>query len=194
MEVVGISGYAKSGKDTAAEALMARSKDLWFLRVAFADALKRELAQALNLSVSDFCERLGDPSYKEAVRPLLVEWGRFRRFQRPDYWLDLAKHEIDRLGRPSLWSEKKVMRPSGMPIRIVITDLRYANEADMVRKFGGIVIGVTRPGIGPANAEESASMAGFSPDVTLENSGTVQDLHAAILAVIKEKRDNGTKT
>ena len=83
--IIGLSGYARVGKDTAAEALMKRG----FVRVAFADALKSDVVNALCDSIGEVngpdinVPELVTRSCKETFRPLLVEYGRAMRSLQP---------------------------------------------------------------------------------------------------------------
>lgn len=152
--LIGVSGYARSGKDTVSQTFIARG----FTRVALADSLKKEVARGLGTPFQEFVALLdGCADFKEAVRPILVEWGRFRRRQDPDYWIKIAA--------------------ALMQGDTVVSDVRYANEAAFIRSLGGFVIGVTRPGIGPANTEEEESLAAFTADAVIANTGTVEELH-----------------
>ena len=76
--IVGLCGYAKSGKDTAAEVLVRRG----WARYAFADELKADLERAIGKPLVGMC-----PEEKEHWRPLMVEYGRVRRAQNVDYWV-----------------------------------------------------------------------------------------------------------
>lgn len=69
--IVGLCGWARTGKDAIAAAL-------GWPRAAFADALKADLAPLLK----DFPN-----APKETIRPLFVEYGRTMRKLDPDYWL-----------------------------------------------------------------------------------------------------------
>lgn len=172
--VVGISGFARSGKDTAAQALVA----LGWRRAAFADALKRDVmvtmgsaAEAAGIPKDRFPRWawFEDPDMKERLRPLLVEYGRAMRLVDPDYWVRRLRHDY-------------VHGPGAF----VIPDVRYANEAAWIRGLGGVVVGVVRDGAGPANAEERESLLAFSPDVTVINGGTVEAFHSSLLRLLRE--------
>jgi hypothetical protein len=141
--LIALVGYATVGKDAIAAAL-------GWQRVAFADALKADLAPVV--------AKL-PPHEKSQIRPLLVEYGRTARRIKPDYW-------IDRLAIPGTGD-------------VVCTDCRYMNEAKHLRSLGGIIIRVTRPGVGPANPEEERSIAEidfvFSGSLKwVRNDGTVE--------------------
>ena len=135
--IVGLCGYAKSGKDTIAEALGTHD------RVAFADALKIEVAvmlQAIGIHV-DF----NNPVDKEEWRDLLVFWGRKRREQDKDYWIKQMF-----LRNAHLFHGKNS--------QVIITDVRYPNEAKWVLNKNGLVIYVSRPDVWPNNDEERTSI------------------------------------
>ncbi len=133
--LVGLAGYAGVGKDALAEALTRRG---WW-RAALADELKADLEKALGPTA--FTERKD----KEFWRPLLVEYGRLRRLQRAEYW-------IERL-------EARMRKEVGQYRPTVVTDLRYRNEAEWVLEQGGMVVYVRRTGCRAANDEERQSIA-----------------------------------
>jgi hypothetical protein len=169
MKVIGFCGYAKSGKDTAAKVLI----DQGWKRVAFADALKSDILYMMCLGSKHMklakdatpnWSWFNDPVKKEMLRPLMVEYGRAMRRFVPDYWIRRAKH---------LYLHGKG--------NFVITDVRYANEAAMIREMGGIVLKVERMGVNPANEEERNSFQTFSPDYLIPNLGTIAQLHELVL-------------
>lgn len=177
-KLIGICGYARSGKDTAAQALIALGCE----RQAFADALKHDAWLALNDSWEEVYPNNGidpnlfqDPASKEIFRPFLVEYGRAMRNLAPRYWIDRAMTLV----RPYL----------EVGIVVVITDVRYRNEVDAIRALGGVVIGITRPGLGPANAEEAESFKDLKPDFVVCNNGTIPELHGKMMEVLKGIED-----
>jgi Domain of unknown function (DUF4406) len=152
--IVGLTGYAGSGKDTAAEGLVA----MGWARVAFADPLK-EIARAVGWD-----GRKDDPG-RRLLQVLGVE---VRRKVAEDAWVQAAARAID-AGDGD----------------VVITDVRFANEAAWVRSRGGIVVRITRPGVGPANQHESELLVDeIVPDAVLVNEQDQQDrLHTQLAAV-----------
>ena len=171
---VGLTGYAGAGKDAAAEALVA---DGW-RRDAFADRMRAGL-----LALDPWVDQAGCPlsdlvaacgwdmakrSYSD-VRGLLQRFGTEagRAIHGEDVWVDALFRTIE-LGQ-----------------RVVITDVRFDNEAEAIAGWYGIVIEIRRPGCGPVNGH--ASDAGISPDLidfVVVNDGTVADLHAKIREVV----------
>jgi len=178
IQVVGLCGYARAGKDTAARALI----DLGWSRLGFADALKGDLhwlmcacakRAKLDRALTPQYAWFGDPQRKEALRPLMVAYGAAMRSVDPDVWVKRAEMSMATGGG-----------------RVVITDVRYANECAMIHRHNGIVIQVRRPGCGPANPEEKRSFAEIentpgSIDAFVPNSESVELLHDRILKIVK---------
>jgi hypothetical protein len=169
--IVGISGFARSGKDTSAEILV---NEFGFKRMAFADALKYDLREMIWQSL----DRIGEDvkSYdelvatqKEKARPLMVEYGRIMRELYPEYWIRRLFCDMF----------------NGTGTRFVIPDVRYKNEAEKIRELGGVVIGVMRPNCGPANAEEEMSFSKFTPDYIVDNDASISRLHEKIVCAVK---------
>jgi hypothetical protein len=179
--ILGIMGVARAGKDTAAQALVA---DGW-TRVAFADGV-REAALALNPitniqtndpswvnRLSQRVEEYGwdgakdDAGTREEVRRLLQRMGTEagRHIHGEDCWIKLAKKKLDAAPGP-----------------VVVTDVRFRNEAEAIRSWGGKIIKIERPGVGPCNGHSSEALD-FEPNISIDNFGSIEDLHRAIRKV-----------
>jgi hypothetical protein len=167
MKILGISGYARSGKDTAALALI---EEGW-RRIALADALKREVLAML--AVHGVTPDLNDPATKEQLRPLLVFWGAFRRKQDPDYW---------------------IMQMPGKNC-LVVPDIRYLNECNWILGLGGNLLYISRPGVEPANDEEIYSFSALHDAIpswgddrfrAIGNDGKISTLRNRVRAVMRD--------
>lgn len=154
MQIIGLSGFARAGKDETAKVLV---ENYGFTQVAFADKL-REFLYALNplvtfegpyedvspVGVQDVIDRYGWQGYKETeygteVRRLLQRLG-------------------TEAGRQTLWDTIWIDAAfAGQPqdAKIVVSDARFYNEFEAVQKRGGEVWRVDRPGVGPANEHAS---------------------------------------
>ena len=75
-KLIGIAGFARSGKDTFYQrsAQLLSKEGYKSTRIAFADALKNELNELLlsNIGISAFTE---EDQEKDLIRPLLVTYG-----------------------------------------------------------------------------------------------------------------------
>ena len=169
-QIIGLAGHSGVGKDTAAQGLT----DAGWTRVAFADGV-REALLALNpyFKCQDGFEAIdvevdvvGWARAKEYsdIRRLLQRMGTEagRNIHGDDCWIKLAKRKID-----------------AAPRNVVITDVRFANEAAAIRSWGGKVIRIDRPGVGPVNGHVSEALC-FPVDCTIGNFGTVEELQSAL--------------
>lgn len=150
--ILGFCGRAGAGKSSAALQLVADFPQVH--RLSFADPL-RQMLLALGLSPADLSAGketphplLGGKTPRMAMQTLGTEWG--RGLIDPGLWLNAAKARAHR-----------VLDDGGVP---VFDDVRFDNEARMIRHLGGLVIGVVRPGQ-PQLAPAHASEAGISPDL-----------------------------
>ncbi len=106
-----LSGRMHSGKTTAATRLR---ETHGFRRVAFADPLKQDIL-AMGFPLEDVVEK---PDW---MRTLMQAYGRARRAINIDHWIKAAEQQL--LG-------------SGEHAKIVIDDMRFPNEFDMLRRLG----------------------------------------------------------
>jgi hypothetical protein len=71
----------------------------------------------------------------------------------------------------------------------VITDTRFPNEAEAIKKAGGIIIRIERPGIKPVNPHPSeTSLENWKFDHVIINDGSLTDLTKKIKKVLKENK------
>lgn len=129
--IIGISGRSGSGKDTLANILSGSYPEMNFEHIAFADKVK-ELAGAL-LSVD--ASRFENREYKESwieelgtsVRGVLQSIGDgLRQTIHQDIWLIALTKRID------------------LKKNYLVTDVRYKNEAEAIKKLGGIMVSIDR--------------------------------------------------
>lgn len=182
-QIVALTGYAGVGKDTIADILVAH---LGFRKVAFADALRAEVADGFGVETI----HLSHPSTKNhpmtglslrrAPRGLLaavalsgIEIPRDGTGQPTDEWLDQPRAprqilqwwgtEYRRATHPHYWSRLLLQRLVDYmrdgETRFVITDCRFQNEADTVRALQGYVWKVTRPGINSTTTSEGSHVS-----------------------------------
>lgn len=142
MKLIGISGLARSGKDSFYEKCIPflEEKGFKYKRFAFADALKEECDPFLkdNVGISAFTENNKE---KEIIRPLLVVYGtHIRRKMNKNCWIEKIEPKV----KDSI-SEKTFS---------FITDVRFDNEIEWVHSLGGDTIHITRKGISPPNQDE----------------------------------------
>jgi len=151
MIVLGLTGPAGCGKSTLAKYLVEQHE---FVEIAFADPIRDMLAAMLRIDRDPLLKLLADRDYKESPLPdvgasprklmqtLGTEWG--RKLINPDLWLALAAQRIEFI-ETALRHEYR---------GIVISDVRFENEADFVRTRG-LLLHISRPDITPIDQHES---------------------------------------
>lgn len=169
--VIGLTGKKRSGKDTVCHIL---KNHYGIVRIAFADALKKELAEKLGHTV-EFIEE-----HKEAFR-LGLQWygSEYRRgLFEDDYWIKQAEVKFNRVVN---W----VPEFTGTePDAVVFTDCRFPNEAALIKRLGGKLWRVRRDAVeqsGDAHASEHA-LDGVKVDREILNNGTVEELRGVVLS------------
>jgi len=70
------------------------------------------------------------------------------------------------------------------PGNVVVPDVRFGNEAETIWRMGGILIRVHRGGSQDSHVSEQQVFAPLGPIYAVSNTGTVQDLHEAVLKIV----------
>lgn len=162
--IIGLSGYAQSGKDTAADYISGAHD---FEKASFAGLLRDCLAALnpivrANMRYNDVVEMYGYEKAKKEfpeVRELLQRMGTDvgRDILGPDTWVDALARSID------------VTRD------YVFADTRFPNEFDFVKAHGGVMIRVNREGCGPINDHISEiGLDNHDFDFYVENNDTLE--------------------
>jgi hypothetical protein len=157
--IVGFCGPMGCGKSTAAAHLV---NSYSFVRTRFAGPLKA-MMKALGLTDAEIdghlketpCELLGGKTPRHAMQTLGTEWG--RNLIDGDLWV--------RAWRKSLPDRRDV----------VVDDVRFPNEARMVRSMNGLIIQIEREGTGGL-CQHASELQGITGDITIKNNGSRDDL------------------
>ena len=131
MIVIGVSGFAKAGKDTfvgiAIDIL--KSNGYCPFRVAFADKLKSEVQSMLTQYGFKLDLTKISAAEKERIRPLFVFWGCQRRYDSPNgmYWINSIDAQLRKL------CEDYIARgESHENVVALVSDCRFPNEAKWI--------------------------------------------------------------
>lgn len=186
LNVIGLSGYARSGKDAVAKILV---EEHGYVRVSWADKL-REALYALNPIVGIV---QGGPVH---YQPLIDGLG-YEAAKDHGVFGSEVRRLLQRLGTEAgrgvlgsnVWVDALVgsLRPG---LSYVIPDTRFPNEAEAVTaRLGGQVWRVLRPGSAPVNGHESeTALDGWQFDAHLKNDGTLDDLRETVHNVTSSVR------
>lgn len=162
--LVGLVGYAQSGKDTFASGM-------GFRRLAFADPLK-ELAVACNPIVLPRAANLA-----RLVRGYGWEYCKAEVPGVREFLQNLGTGVRDVLGADT-WVEAAFAKyDTNVPT--VFTDVRFPNEIRAIRERGGVIIRIDRPGVEPPNQHVSEfAWQDCGPEYVVVNDGTLEQFLA----------------
>ena len=169
--LIGISGKARSGKDTLGRYLC---DTYCCLHYYFAKPLKEGAKVMFNLS---------DKQIENKEVPI-EPWG-----ISPRKIYQLLGTEVGRVIDNNVWVKNAEMFVDDNPGRsVVITDCRFDNEALWIRNRGGIVINIDRKH-GSIIENGHSSEGGLKPDnidLAIYNNGSIEDMCNEVTYYIQE--------
>ena len=197
--IIALTGRPGVGKDSIGDVLAPQQG---FARIAFADALRREVCEAWRIDLRMLTDRptkelelpalaagmCSDPAFMRWVadggdsltaprspRWALQRWASFKRQFTPDYFARIVERWIRRqLG--SGWN------------RIVVTDLHDPVEEAMLRRLGAKVVRVHRPELAAMPADTAMHVSEqhhrIKADADILNDGSMQALADAALECV----------
>lgn len=180
--LIGLTGRAGCGKDTAA-ALLIDTVGASALALAFADPMRNMLHPLLRAAGYTAPLRLLDDrraketpiepfgcSPRRLMQTLGTEWG--RQMIKPTLWVDLMRQRLER--ERHQWE------------LIVITDVRFDDEAQLIHTRGGEVWQIERATDAVAAHSSEAGISPLLVSRTIDNTGTLDalrdQLHYALAA------------
>jgi len=175
--VLMLSGWATSGKDAAAALL---TEEMGFVRVAFADELKKSVAAAHCLPLELFHTEAKDrliPNRRTTPRQLLLSHALAERAMDPDVY---ARKVADVI---------KVAVDHGIG-RVVISDWRYKREYDFLEHelLGTATIlscRITRPGVTPSADPSEHDLDDQPMHAMIDNNASISDLRNLLKAMLR---------
>lgn len=175
MILVGIAGPAQSGKSTLAGELrrLVEFRGQKYREQPLAGPLKRMLA-SIGVDVSDLSKNVpvafldGELTPRVMMQTLGTEWGRSLL---PDLWLHVWRHELDDSAHV-----------------VVVPDVRFDNEAELIRSLGGTIIHVKRKPTAdmlavPAHASE-AGITRVKGDIIFRNDRGIEKMAALASSIL----------
>jgi len=181
-KLIAMTGFKRSGKDTGAKYLIEK---YGYIRYAFADALKVACSEIFMLSKEQL-----DGNEKETSDE---RWGGLsarKIFQ--GFGTEMMRHklgevfpELKELSN-NLWTYRfelwyKDLLKKNPNARVIVTDLRFANEEEILKKYNAFIIKVNRSSI--TNIDNHQSEMGIlqiKEDVLLKNDSTIDDYYNSI--------------
>jgi len=160
--IIGLTGLKRSGKDSVADAIA-------WKKLSFAGPLKEASAILLNRTIEDMEGTGFDrdevmPEWGFTIRHFLQQAGTegMRRLFREDFWIQRMRSEIHQYKD------------------VVVSDVRFLNEAAFIHELGGEVWKVVRPGLEPDGHASEAEIALIEADHTIFNNHSLINLQRKV--------------
>lgn len=171
--LIGFGGKLRSGKDTAADRLVA---ERGFVKVNMSDAIHASLL-TMNPIVqpdgavryAELTDRVGYTNAKldPEFRRLMQEHGRgAREVFGPNIWADAAGRRIDEL------------MDSGHDV--VLSGVRFPSELELIQSRGGLLLYIRRPNLPESADVTETSVSEDDFDTVIDNSGSLEHLYAQV--------------
>ena len=188
--LIGLSGVARSGKDTAGRLLAAHHG---FHVSGFADPMRTQAAaidpvvgyeggalvhytQALTRYGYDGA-KVRFPELRRFLQRLGTEGG--RDIYGPDWWIERWRADNGVRSVRGVWSFEQPL--------MAITDVRFANEASQIRAMSGHIVAIHRDGVTAANGHVSETELGsIRADFHVDNPATLAELHRELDRMIDQ--------
>lgn len=176
--VIGLVGCAGSGKSTVAQYLVERCG---FRQESFAKALKDCAAAIFGWDRRRLeGETPGDRVWRESVD----QWWSARlnitnltpRWVLQHIGTELMRNEF----HDEIWISSLQRRLHSTDGNVVVSDVRFPNEAEAIRSAGGILVRIERRGTVACGHVTETALVGFEADCTLVNDGTLEALFAQV--------------
>lgn len=189
--LIGIKGYPKAGKDTVCKIF--KELDNRVERIAFADKVKKILAESFGVSV-------------DAIEAMKIDENFYFNPDYQAFWVDaLGKQELvsrfnirmflQRFATEAIRNniDKNFWINLVLPLTlmhegrfIVVTDMRFANEMERIKFLQGHTVLIKRDSLDVERHQHHESEALLDPenfDYIIENNGTLEELKAAVEAI-----------
>lgn len=191
--LIGVTGIAGSGKDTAAQALVERHG---FVRDAFADDMKKA-ALALDPWIVDTTSTGSDRSKHRRLSQIVERDGWEQAKKNPEVRTFLQRLGTEagwQLHGPRLWVDRVGDRLTANPEQdTVVTDVRFPEEVDWLHENGGVLVRIVRPehsgaAEGTRNHSSETALAGIEPEFVLINDASIDQLQQNMGRVVQMLR------
>ena len=178
MKIIGLTGYARSGKGTVAQ-LITSAVGSFTEVTSFAAPMKNFCAELFGFNFDQlYGDKRDDPD---------------PRWTRPDGTPLTSRFALQTLGTewgrgcdPDIWVKSGLRRAANSASDVVIfDDVRFLNEAKAIRKAGGELWRIRRgdqqrPHAHSSEADIWSEAMGGLVTLEIDNSGTIDDLRWAV--------------
>jgi len=181
--IIGVLGRKGSGKDTVSDYVITKFN---FEKMIIAEPLKNACRELFNFSDEQLygdLKETNDPQWEVSPRKVL-QWlgtdvfrnriGELNPNIGNNFWVNLLKVRY-------LQKLKK-----NKDSKIIVSDVRFQNEIDVIHQLGGKVIKLTRPSINNVDAHESEkNIDNLKGDYDIMNDGSLDELYKKVEEIFK---------
>lgn len=203
MKIIAFGHRKHVGKDTAAKILI---KNGW-VKISISDPLKHCVSSLYNIPLNYFNDfELKDeilPYWDKTPRELLIWFGtNIIRNEDPDHWIKCMHLRIleymDYSGSIDIYDaiRNSIKLDNGIipetkyaPEGIVITDLRFPNEMEYIKKIGGITVKIERDDIDISNDIADDALETYEFDININNNSTFNELWQQVELIVNECKE-----
>ena len=179
--LIGVHGPLESGKDTLARNIIDEYPQ-FYNQYAFAWPIK----EACKIIFGFTNEDMNDRVLKERIHPV---WG-----ITPRRAMQLLGTEFGRdMIRLDIWvvrGEVEIRKNSELGLGTIISDVRFDNEADIIRSRNGVIIHIDRPDLDRTKENYNHASEGgikrMPEDIIINNHGSLEDFKINILKIFEE--------
>lgn len=178
--IIGISGRARSGKDTVADIVVRR---YGFSKLSLAAPIKEACRTIFGWTtdhtdgvLKDCIDPRWGISPRQTMQLLGTEFGQLLLCDKSPDFAALT-------GR-NLWVNRLLDSARGRSV--VVSDVRFPHESEAIQRSGGIIIRVRRPSADSAASTHASetSLDAIRPDFCIDNTGTIEDLESAVTVIM----------
>jgi hypothetical protein len=180
--IIGIAGKAQAGKDTTAGMIN-------FLRehpkASWNTYWNSDLPFDFEYNIVHFADLLKDVAEIMLSLPRFTMQGMAGKSMRFD-WLDgmTGREFLQKFGtavrnevHPEFWTRALFIKEKDNQ-NLIIPDVRFPNEAQIIKDHGGMLIRIERPGAGAGNHISEIALDDYRGwDIVIDNVGTLEDLY-----------------
>jgi len=176
MKIIGLGHYSRTGKDTIANALIAslaaQAPTLKAAKKPFAWKLKQicfELYAWDGMREPELYETKEGEPLRDLPLPTIGKTP-------VQIWIDMGTPAVREKVYIDTWIDYLLNTDHGVDV-LVVPDVRFENEVAAIRKLGGKIIKVVRPGYGPRKSVADRALLGFYGwDFVAGGSGQMSEL------------------
>jgi hypothetical protein len=171
LNIIGITGRKRHGKDTLGDYLVS---NYGYTKIGFADALKEGCRHIFGFNDDQLygnSKEIDDDFWKASPRKVLQYVG-----------TDLFRDQLSKIlpeVKDDIWVkvvEKTILQNPDK--KYVITDVRFNNELEFIKKYNGLTIKVQRDTLTNIDSHISESFIDeLQTNYTIKNSGTIEELY-----------------